>query len=313
MKFAAKKFINLIITILLISLVTFLAFNLIPGDPAQIMLGINASPESVEALREELGLNKPLGERYISWVSDLFRGDLGESILYKMPVAELISGRLAVTFWLAILALVIIAAASLPLSLLAARFRNKFADGAIRIFSQISMSVPNFFLGMLLTLVFGLIFKWIRIGQDPTDASSFAGFIGCLVVPAISIAIPKIGNMVSFMRNSIVDELNKDYVRTAYSKGCSHRRVLYGHVLRNALIPVITMAGTVAAEVLAGVIVIEQVFGLPGIGRLLIASISARDFPLIQAIVIYIATIVVIVNFAVDILYKVIDPRIRRA
>lgn len=316
MKYFMKKLITLIMTLFLVSVAAFLAFQIIPGDVVTSILGTEATPEREEQLREELGLNKPPVERYFNWVADVLQGDLGESYRYSknmnemMPVAELIGDKLPVTLWLAAVSLVLIVVIAIPLGVLWARSSSHFLDAVLGVVTQTAMAIPSFFLGILVTYLFGILLKCFAPGSYVSYQENFGGFLKYLLFPALSIAIPKIAMTARFLRNSMLTELQSDYVRTAYSKGCTKRRVMYGHVLRNAMMPVVTFLGMIIAEIVAGSIVIEQVFGLPGIGRLLISSISTRDFPVVEILILYITFVVIFVYFLVDILYRVIDPRI---
>ncbi len=303
-------------TLFLVSVAAFLAFQIIPGDVVTSILGTEAPPEREEQLREELGLNKPPVVRYIRWASGVIKGDFGRSYRYSknmnemMPVKELIGDKLPVTLWLAALSLILIVLVSIPLGVLWAQSTNRFVDAALNCITQVSMAVPSFFLGVLVTYLFGIVFHLFAPGGYISYHDNFKGFLGYLLFPALSIAIPKIAMTARFLRNSMLTEMKSDYVRTAYSKGCSKRRVMYGHVLRNAMMPVVTFLGMIIAEIVAGSIVVEQVFGLPGIGRLLISSINTRDFPVTEILILYITFVVIFVYFLVDILYRVIDPRI---
>ena len=316
MKYICKKIITLIMTLFLVSAAAFLAFQVIPGDVVTSILGTEATPEMEELLREELGLNDPPVERYMNWVSGVLKGDLGVSYRYsksmneRMPVAELIGDKLPVTLWLAFYSLILIIVISIPLGVLWARSKNHYLDAALNVISQTAMAVPAFFLGILVTYLFGIILKCFTPGGYVSYREDFAGFMHYLLFPAISIAITKIAMTARFLRNSMLTEMRSDYVRTAYSKGCTNRRVMYAHVLRNALMPVVTFLGMIIAETIAGSIVVEQVFGLPGVGRLLISSISTRDFPVVEILVLYITSVVIIVYALIDILYRMIDPRI---
>lgn len=323
MKYFIKKLITLIMTLFLVSVAAFLAFQIIPGDVVTSILGTEATPEREEQLREELGLDKPPVVRYFSWAGGVLRGDLGRSYRYSknmnemMPVSELIGDKLPVTLWLAAVSLVLIVLVSIPLGVLWARSASSgnsgaghFLDAALGVLTQATMAVPSFFLGILVTYLFGILLKLFAPGGYISYQEDFTGFLGYLLFPALSIALPKIAMTARFLRNSMLTELQSDYVRTAYSKGCTRRRVLYGHVLRNAMMPVVTFLGMIIAEIVAGSIVIEQVFGLPGIGRLLISSINTRDFPVVEILILYITFVVIFVYFLVDILYRVIDPRI---
>ncbi len=306
-------------TLFLVSVAAFLAFQIIPGDVVTSILGTEATPEREEQLRQELGLDKPPVVRYFAWAADVLRGDLGVSYRYSknmnemMPVTELIGDKLPVTLWLAAVSMLLIIGVSIPLGVLWARSSNHFLDGLLGVITQASMAVPSFFLGILVTYLFGILLKLFAPGGYISYQENFSGFLGYLFFPAISIALPKIAMTARFLRNSMLTELRADYVRTAYSKGATKRRVMYKHVLRNAMMPVVTFLGMIIAEIVAGSIVIEQVFSLPGIGRLLISSISTRDFPVVEILILYITFVVIFVYFLVDILYRVIDPRISEA
>lgn len=311
MRYYLRKIITLFVTIFLVALVTFLAFNILPGDPALSMLGTDATPEKLAALHLQLGLDKPLFQRFLTWLVNLFHGDLGTSLRFSRPVTELFSSRLPVTLTLTFMSLIFIVLISVPLGILSARHEGKFTDFIISLGTQLSMSMPSFLLGILMILVFGITLRLFSTGSYTDFSVSPLGFLQSLLLPSLAIAIPRSATVIRFLRSSLLEQLNEDYVRTALSKGNNESSVVYRHVLKNALIPVITIMGMTIADILAGSLVIEQVFNLPGIGRLLISSISYRDFPLIQSIVVYLAFVVVLLNFLVDILYQFIDPRIR--
>lgn len=316
MKYFGKKIITLIMTLFIVSVAAFVAFQIIPGDVVTSILGTEATEEREAQLREELGLDQPPVTRYCNWMADVLRGDLGVSYRYSksmnemMPVAELIGDKLPVTLWLAAISLLLIIVISIPLGVLWANSKNRYLDAALNVVTQVSMAIPSFFLGIVVTYLFGIVFKVFIPGGYVSYREDMAGFLGYLFFPALSIAIPKIAMTARFLRNSMLTQMGSDYVRTAYSKGCTDRRVMYGHVLRNALMPVVTFLGMIIAEIVAGSIVVEQVFGLPGVGRLLISSISTRDFPVVEILILYITFVVIFVYFIVDILYRVIDPRI---
>lgn len=312
MKYILRKFSTLIITLLLISAMTFGAFSVIPGDASVSKLGTDATEQQLEALREEMGLNDPIAERYISWVSGVVRGDFGESLRYSgTTVRELLSDRLPATVLLAVIALIMMFVVSVPLALLSVRFQNRWQDALISQLVQIVMAIPSFFLGILLTYFFGIALRLFQPGKFIAPSEDFWASVRYLIFPAMAIALPKGAMVIRFIRGAVLGEMKKDYVRTARSKGNGKDRILYVHVLRNALIPVITFVAMIAAQVLAGSIIVEQVFSVPGVGRLLVSSISARDYPVVQAIVLYITAIVVIMNFAVDVLYQLADPRVK--
>lgn len=316
MRYFGKKTVTLIMTLFLVSVAAFLAFQIIPGDVVGSILGTEATPEREAQLREELGLNDPPVVRYVNWMTGVLRGDLGRSYRYSksmnemMPVAELIGDKLPVTLWLAMLSVLLIVIVSIPLGVFWAKSRGRATDAILSVLTQTTMAVPSFFLGILVTYLFGMVFKWFTPGGYVSYRDNFAGFLGYLIFPALSVALPKVAMTARFLRNSLLTEMNSDYVRTARSKGCTEQRVMYGHVLRNALMPVVTFLGMIIAEIVAGSIVVEQVFGLPGVGRLLISSISTRDLPVVEILVLYITAVVIVVYFLVDILYRMIDPRI---
>jgi peptide/nickel transport system permease protein len=310
-QYLIRRFLTLIVTVVLVSILAFAAFNVLPGDPALTILGVEASPEKLAALHARLGLDLPLPERYLVWVSGLLRGDLGTSIRFSQPVAALLSSRLEVTLALSFLAFAMILVVSLPLGLIAARNRGRPWDLAVGLGTQLGMAIPPFLLGILLILVFSVILRWASPAAYVSPRESLPGFLACLILPAVAVAVPKAAVVARFLRSSLLDQMGSDYVRTALSKGNTAKRAVYRHALKNALIPVVTVLGVTAADIIAGSLVVEQVFNLPGLGRLLVSSIGYRDFPLIQAMVIYIAVAVALINFLVDLLYRAVDPRIR--
>jgi ABC-type dipeptide/oligopeptide/nickel transport system permease component len=312
MKFVVKRLLITLLTLFLASVITFAAFHIIPGDPAAVTLGIEATEAQLAALRAEMNLDKSLPVRYGLWLGKLFTGDLGNSARFRgEPIAAMVLERLPVTFSLAVLSLVFILLIAIPAALLPSGRENSPLDRAIDTAAAIMISFPGFFLGVLLIWIFGVVLKvfvpgaYVPYQQDP------GGFLACLVFPALAIALPNAAIVVKFLRGSIFRQLSSDYVRTAYSKGNSRSRVLYRHVLKNAAIPAVTLMGMITADVFSGSIVIEQVFTIPGVGRLLIASITSRDFSLAQVLVIYITFVVVLANTLADIAIQIIDPRIR--
>ncbi len=310
MKYVGKKLGAMLVTLLLISFLVFLAFDIIPGDAAMAQLGTEATPERLEALREEMGLNKPLFERYFVWMVAFLQGDFGNSYKYNMPVADMISSKLPITVIMALISFAIMVLVSLPLGIYTAKHNGKRIDRCITVINQVMMAVPHFFLGIIITYVFGLVLKLFVPGNYVSYEKDFGAFLSYIIFPCIAIAIPKIAMSVKLLKSSCVEEARKDYVRTAYSKGNNTSKVLYRHVLRNAMIPVVTLWGMTLADMLVGSIVIEQVFNVPGIGRILLTSISYRDYPVVQAIIVLIAVVVIVTNFCVDMIYQWIDPRI---
>lgn len=311
MKHIMKKVITLIITLFIVSFLTFLAFQFIPGDPATSILGTEATPEKIEVLREEMGLNDPFLIQYLDWVKAFLVGNMGVSYSYSLPVKDMLADKVPITLVLTLLSFALIFIISIPLGILSARFKGKWLDRAIIIGSQVIMAIPAFFMGILLTLLFGLILRIFQPGGYISYKDNILGFLSYLIWPAIAIALPRIAMTVKLLRSSVAGEMRSDYVRTAYSKGVSKGKVLYFHVLKNAFIPVIAFLAMTIADIVAGSIIIEQVFSIPGFGRLLVSSISNRDYPVVQAITVILATIVIMVNFFADLIYQWIDPRIR--
>lgn len=313
MKILVKKAMTMVLTLFFVSVVTFSAFQVINGDVVTAKLGVDATKEQVEELKEEYGLNKSIPVRYAEWLQGAIRGDFGDSYSYNVPVGKLVAERMEVTVGLGLIAILLIIIVALPLGILASRTRNGIGGHIINTVNQIFMSIPHFFLGMLICLLFGIFLKWFTPGDYVSLKDSVSGYFGYMIFPAIAIAIPKIAMLVKFLKTSVIRQMNQDYVRTARSKGNSEKQILYHHVLRNALIPVLTFLAMVIAEVLAGSIVLEPVFNLPGLGRLLVVSISSRDYPVVQVIVLYIAAVVIVMNCIVDILYQYLDPRVKDA
>lgn len=311
MKTILKKLTALIITLFMVSVLAFLAFQIIPGDPTTKMLGTEATPEAIAALRSDLGLDRPIMARYFDWLGSFISGDMGISYSYRTPVGEMIAQKLPVTALLTVLSFLFTVGLSIPLGTLAGSVRSKVLDRCITVLDQIFMSVPPFFLGILACYLCGIVLKLFVPGGYVSLESDFWGCVGYLVFPALSIAIPRAAMTVKMLRASIYKELHQDYVRTAQSRGAGRWSILFRHVLKNALIPVITFLAVSMAEILTGSIIIEQVFTVPGIGRLLLASIGSRDFPVVQAIVVLLATWIVVVNYLADLLNLLADPRIR--
>lgn len=313
MKQVVKKMISMFITLLIVSFLVFFAFDLIPGDAATSRLGTQATPERVEALREEMGLNRPFLIRYGTWLADFVRGNMGTSYSYGKPVTEMVADKLPITITMIIMAFLMIVVISIPLGIYTAKHQGSFIDKFIQVVNQIVMAIPPFFSGILITFIFGILLKWFVPGGFVSYTKSWGKFLKYMIFPAVAIAIPKISMAVKLLRTSVLEEAGKDYVRTAYSRGNRTTGVLYHHVLKNALIPVITFLGMALSDMVAGSIIIEQVFNIPGLGRILLTSISNRDYPVVEAIIMLIAMLVVVVNFCVDILYRIVDPRMRES
>ena len=310
MKYVIRKITGLIIALLIVSMLTFLAFELIPGDPARALLGTEGTEEQVQALREEMGLNRPLPQRYAEWAGAFLHGDMGESYYYHKPVQELIGDKIPITIVMTILAFLMILLLAIPVSVFSVRYANRLFDRVFLILDQITMSIPPFFVGIVFTVLFGLTLHWFVPGGYVSYTEDVGAFVGYLLLPALAIALPKAAMTTKMLRSSLLAEMQKDYVRTAYSRGNSPWRVLICHVMGNGILPVITFLGMTVADIIANSIVVEQVFGIPGVGRMLISSISKRDYPVVEAIIVLIAIVTLVMNTVVDILYKKLDKRI---
>jgi len=316
MRYAIRKLVTLVITLFLISLLAFLAFSLIPGDPAVLQLGINATPESLEALREEMGLNRPLTVRYFEWLGSLFFGDMGQSFAHGHSVRELLGDRLIITGSLLGMSFLLAVGIALPMGLLTAggteagRRGRRPLHAAMTIVTQIVMAVPPLFLGLILTFVFGITFRLFTPSAFVSFRESLGGYLFYMLFPALAIALPKSAMIIRLIRSSVRSELKKDYVQTAVSRGNSPRAVLYRHVLPNIAVPVMTFSVLALIMMITDSIVVEQVFSIPGAGRLLIGAIGARDYPVVQALVVVIAALVMTLHALTDILARAIDRRI---
>ena len=317
MKYAAKRIAMLLLTMVIVSLLAFVAFDLISGDPATAILGTEATPERLAALREEMGLTRPLPVRYGQWLAGFFTGNLGISYNYSQPVWALIAPKVLVTLLLSLLSFLLITAVSIPVGLWSVRLDGRAGplwrglDVLRTVLNQLCMAVPPFFTGILLTYLFSIVLRWFVHGQFPSLTEDFGGALQYLFFAAVTLSIPRIAMTVRMLRSTILAEMQKDYVRTAISRGNDRGAVLRRHVLRNALVPVVTFLAQTMAEIVAAGIVVEQVFAIPGLGRLLVASISNRDYPVVQAIVVILAFWVVLAGTVADIVNQRIDPRLR--
>ncbi len=306
-----KKIMMMIFTLLFVSLLVFLAFSIIPSDPATIILGLDANEESIQALREEMGLNQPILIQYVKWIGNAIQGDFGNSYSYQMSVQDLLYDKIIITSILSGLSFLLLLMVSIPLGIYTAKRKGHIMDSLIVWLCQINMAIPPFFIGIILTYIFGIVLRIFTPGQFVSYHVDFLAFLSYLLLPAISIAIPKIAMTVKVLRNAIVDEVGKDYVRTAYSRGNNSSHVFYKHILKNAFIPFFTFVGMILTDLFVGSIIIEQVFGIPGLGRILLSSISNRDYPVVQAIILFLAFFILLVNFIIEILYQVVDPKIK--
>lgn len=310
-KAIVRKLLSIILTLFFVSLLIFMVFQIIPGNPAEIILGTEADPAQIRALERELGLDKSMFERYIDWIGGLLRLDMGMSLKYRMPVSELFLKKLPVTLYLTIFSLILSIVIAIPLSIQITLNSDKWYASIITAITQLGISIPSFWLAFLLIYVFAVKLGIFNILSFNAMSGGFLDKLKNFFLPSLAIAIPNIATIIRYMQAALLDEINKDYVRTARMKGMTLKEIMYKHVLKNALIPVITVIGMSLTASVGGSLIVENVFALPGIGSLIVASISSRDFPLIQSVVIAIAILVIFINLIVDIIYGLIDPRIR--
>lgn len=311
MKYVLKKIATMVCTLFVISLLTFGVFQILPGNPVDIILGVDADPLQAQALEKQLGLNLPLGERYVNWIADLFQGNLGDSIRYQVPVGSLLKSSLPVTVSLTLFSLLITVVVVIPISIYLAKNNNKKSAICLSFLTQIGVAVPSFWMGIMLIMVFAVTLQILPSGDYVSFLEDPLGCIRSLLLPSTAIAIGTSAVVIRYLKNTLLDQMNMDYVRTARSKGVTQQKVLYKHVLKNALLPTITILGMTIVDVLGGSIIVENVFNLPGIGHLITSGVGNRDFPLVQGLVFYLATMVIVINLAVDLLYSAVDPRIR--
>lgn len=309
--FLVKRFSLMVAMLGLVALVVFSVLFVLPGDPAQLILGIQATPEKLAGLRAELGLDRPFWEQFADWIWSLLTFKGSRSIGYDVPVLELILSRLAVTGPLALLAMLVAVLIAIPLGVYAARHQNRPGDLAVMGFTQLGLATPEFWLGILLMLVLAVQAGWFSAGGFPGWREDPLGSLKALVLPAFALGVIRAAVLARLTRSSMLDVLREDFVRTARAKGLKERVVIYGHAFRNALIPVVTIMGLQLGQLLAGAIIIENVYYLPGLGRLVFQAIGQRDLPVVREVVLVMAAMVILVNFLVDVLYSFLDPRVR--
>ena len=310
--FALNRLVSLLASLIVASLVVFAAVEIVPGDPARFMLGINAQPDTVAALRAELGLDRSLVERYLSWVGGLFTGDLGVSYTYRSPVSEIVAERLQVSLPLAVYALALTVVIAFPVGMLAAGSRGGVVDTLFTGATQLGIAVPNFWFALLLILLFSVNLGWFSAGGFPGWQAGLLPGLQALTLPAIALALPQASILARVLRSSLIDTLSDDYVRTARAKGLSAGQALRRHALRNAMIPVFTIIGLQFSFLIAGAVIIENVFFLPGLGRLVLQAITQRDLIVVESVVMLLVLAVILVNFVVELAYAWIDPRLRK-
>jgi peptide/nickel transport system permease protein len=301
----------LAVTLLFVSLLVFIVVRVLPGDPALIIVGTEGSAEAAERIRESLGLNRPLVVQYLEWTGRALRGDLGRSIQYEVPVASLVVSRLSVTLPLTLLAAAFMGLVAIPVGVFAATHQRRWGDYLTMAVSQVGVAVPAFWAGLLLVLLFAVKLGWFRSGGFDGWSQGMLPALKSLLLPAVALGLFQFAVLARTTRSAVLEVLREEYVKTARAKGLGEGVVLFRHVLRNAMIPILTVAGIQLGQLMAGSIVLESVFYLPGLGRLAIGAISARDLPVVQGVVLFVASVIVTINVAVDLLYGVLDPRIR--
>ncbi|MEK9620627.1 MAG: ABC transporter permease [Alphaproteobacteria bacterium] len=312
LRYILSRFLMLGASLFVASIAIFVMIELVPGDPAAFMLGLNAAPDTVAALRAELGLDGSPAERYLRWVGGMMVGDFGTSYTYQVPVAELVAARLFVSLPLAIMALLLSTVIAIPIGLFAASRHGKPADWSTMGITQIFIAVPNFWFAMILVMIFAIQLRWFSAGGFPGWDQGVLASLKALTLPAISLALPQASILTRVMRSAVLETLTQDYIRTARAKGLSRRQTLFNHALRNALIPVLTIIGLQFSFLIAGAIIIENVFFLPGLGRLVFQGITQRDLIVVESVVMLLVFAVILVTFLVDIAYALVDPRLRR-
>ncbi|MDA0223835.1 MAG: ABC transporter permease [Rhodobacterales bacterium] len=312
LRFATTRLISLTLSLLAASIVIFAVIEVIPGDPASFMLGLNAEPDTVAALRDQLGLGGSVVTRYLNWVGGMLTGDFGTSYTYRVPVTELILARVWVSLPLAIFALILSTAIAFPVGLIAASYRGKVADLGIMSVTQLGIAVPNFWFAMILVLIFAIKIRWFSAGGFPGWDQGVFVAMKSLTLPAIALALPQASILARIMRSSVLDTLDQDYIRTARAKGLTRSQSITRHALRNAMIPVLTIIGMQFSFLMAGAIIIENVFFLPGLGRLIFQGITQRDLVVVESVVMLLVFAVITVTFVVDIAYAAVDPRLRK-
>ncbi len=310
-RYIARRVAAVVATLFFVSVLVFVVIRVLPGDPALVIMGTEGSPEAVARLREAMGLNRPIVVQYAEWLWRALRGDLGVSIQYDVPVGRLILSRLPLTLPLTLLAALLMIVTALPLGLYAATRHRRLGDYAAMAVSQVGIAVPSFWAGLLLILLFSVRLGWVQSGGFEGWSGGLWPGVRSLLLPAVALGLFQAAVLVRATRSSVLDVLREDYVRTARAKGVSETRVLGKHTFRNALIPVVTVAGIQLGQLMAGSIILESVFALPGLGRLALGAITARDLPVVQGVTLFVASCIVLINFVVDLAYGFLDPRIR--
>ncbi|WP_340107753.1 ABC transporter permease [Pikeienuella sp. HZG-20] len=312
LRYTLQRLLSLGLSLIAASVAIFAVVEVIPGDPASYMLGMNAAPDTVAALRADLGLDQPLGARYLGWVLGMASGDFGLSYTYRSPVAELVAERLWVSLPLTVYALALSTLIAVPAGVLAASRRGRAADWGVMGATQLGVAVPNFWFAILLVIIFAINLRWVPAGGFPGWETGALPALTALTLPAVALALPQASILARVMRSALLDVMNEDFIRTARAKGLSRRQALWRHAFRNALIPVLTIVGLQFSFLIAGAIIIENVFFLPGLGRLIFQAITQRDLIVVESVVMLLVFAVIMVTFLVDLAYAWVDPRLRR-
>jgi peptide/nickel transport system permease protein len=310
-RYILRRVATTLVTLLFVSVLVFLVVRVLPGDPALVMLGLEASPDAVARLRASMGLDRPLPVQYVEWMGAALRGQLGRSIQYDVPVAGLILSRLSVTLPLTLMAAALMIFAAVPLGVYAATRHRGWGDYVTMILSQLGIAIPAFWAGLLLVLLFSVRLGWFASGGFDGWGQGVGGALKSLLLPAVALGLFQFAVLARTTRSAVLEVLREEYVKTARAKGVSELVVLFRHTLRNAMIPILTVAGVQLGQLMAGSIILESVFYLPGLGRLALGAITARDLPVVQGVVLFVASVIVMINAAVDMLYGLLDPRIR--
>ncbi|MDX2102868.1 MAG: ABC transporter permease [Alphaproteobacteria bacterium] len=307
----ARRIAMLVVTLVAASIALFLVLDILPGDPALVMLGTEARPDTLAALRREMGLDQPALVRYVTWIGGVAVGDFGISYTWRVPVASLIAERLAVTVPLAVMAIVLSTLIAVPVGVIAAAAHGRTLDWMIVSFAQVGVAVPNFWIGILLVLGFSIGLGWFPAGGFPGWQAGVGAGLSALILPSVALALPQAAILARVTRSAVLEVVGEDYIRTARAKGLTARQALWRHGLRNALIPVVTILGLQVPVLIAGAILIENVFALPGLGRLIFQALGQRDLIVLKDVALLLAGLAIIVNGLVDIAYTLIDPRLK--
>lgn len=307
-----RKIGQALVVILLVTFLSFLLINIIPGDAVALMLGIDATPEKAAQLRAELYLDRPFIEQYARWLWDVVRGDLGTSISYHLPVTQVLGPRMTASFQMGLAALILSTLLGLIMGCVAAVNRGRAADNIISVLANIGISMPSFWLGIVMIYLFAMNLKWLPVQGYTPFGENPALHIRQMIMPVIVTAMGGMASLARQTRSSILETISLDFVRTARSKGLKEKSILIRHVMRNALIPILTLLGMQIRVLFGGVVLVENIFNVPGMGNLLVSSVNNRDIPMVQACVLVMAVVVVIANLLVDIAYGIVDPRIRQ-